>query len=359
MFVHVWDAYKGLRWSLLVREIGLLPRHLRELRKVLESQRFDIVHLNESTLLPAAWLARRMGIKVVWHLRTALVNDGLDRRSSFVTRVIDNTASGVIAIDDDVAARFRLQRTPITVIPNSAEIRDADPVPSRDAKVAFALDPDLPAIGFFGLIRRQKGWRQFVEAAQILSERGVEAQFVVLGGGVRPPGYFKTVPGRLVASLGIITDEETALHELVEKAGLAERFHFASFMTQTHHVYEALDVIAFPNQEVGLGRPVIEAAANARPVVASGYQSGADILVPGLTGVLVEREHPSDLANAFESLLADPALRERMGEAAHRMARERFDPARNARAVEAVYDKLLGLPAPEPERQPVSAEQAA
>lgn len=357
MFVHVWDAYKGLRWALLVREIALLPYHLWSLRRVLRRERFDIVHLNESTLLPAAWLAHRMGIRVVWHLRTALVNEGLDRRSRYVNRMIDHTASAVIAIDDDVAARFRL-RTPISVIPNSAEMRAADPIPSREAKVGFGLDPDVPAVGFFGFIRRHKGWPELVEAARIVVERGVDAQFVVLGGGVRPPEFFQTWQGKLVSALGVLNDEESALHDLVANAGLTSHFRFAPFMTQTRDVYRALDLIAFPNQGVGLGRPVIEAAANARPVVASGSITGAEILVPGVSGLLVERERPEDLADALSELLRDPQRRIRMGEAAHRLASERFDPVRNARAVEGIYRRLLGIPTPEPDEQ-VREVQAA
>jgi glycosyltransferase involved in cell wall biosynthesis len=350
-FVHVWEPYRGLRWLLLGREILLLPRHLLRLRRVIGERDFQIVHLNESTLLPAGWLAHRMRKKVVWHLRTALVNEGLDRRSRFVTSVIEKTASRVIAIDDDVAQRFRLQR-PIEVIPNSAELPPADPMPSREAKQALGLAADVPAVGFFGFIRRQKGWPELVQAAQTLIDRGVEAQFVIMGGGVRAPDYFRTWRGRLLARLGLLVDEESDFRELVAQSGLQDHFHFVTFTIQTREVYRALDLVVFPNQEVGLGRPVIEAAANARPVVASGSLTGAEVLVPGETGVLVPRESPDELADAIGELVLDADKRQGMGRAAYELARERFYPQRNARAVEAVYDSLVGEPpAPEPERE--------
>jgi glycosyltransferase involved in cell wall biosynthesis len=341
MFVHVWDAYQGLRWALLVRELALLPGHLRALHRILREGQFDLVHLNESTLLPAGLLAHRLGLKVVWHLRTALVNDGRDRRSRMIASVIDRTAAAVVAIDDDVASRFPL-RTPIRLIPNSAEIPLPDPLPSLEAKLALGLQPDVPAIGFFGFIRRHKGWPTFVEAARLMVERGAEAQFVVLGGGVRPPEYFRSWRGKLVSVLGVLSDEESALHDLVDREGLSDRFHFSSFVTQTENVYRALDLIAFPNQAVGLGRPVIEAAAHGRPVVASGSVSGAGILIPGVTGILVARDRPEALADALLGLLADPERRARMGKAAHALAAERFDPERSARAVEALYRDVLG-----------------
>jgi mannosyltransferase len=243
------------------------------------------------------------------------------------------------------------------VIPNSAELPPADPTPSRDAKAALGLDPNVPAVGFFGYIRRQKGWPELVHAAQSLIERHIDVQFVVMGGGVRAPDYFRTWRGRLLARLGLLVDEESDFRELVAQAGLTKHFHFVSFTTQTREVYRALDLVVFPNQEVGLGRPVIEAAANARPVVASGSVTGADVLVPGETGVLVPRENPQALADAIGELVVDPEKRRRMGRAAYELARDRFYPQRNALAVEAVYDSLLGRPAPAPE--PVRERAAA
>ena len=205
-------------------------------------------------------------------------------------------------------------------------------------------------MGFFGFIRRQKGWPELVQAAQTLIDGGVEAQFVIMGGGVRAPDYFRTWRGRLLARLGLLVDEESDFRELVGRSGLEKHFQFVSFTIQTREVYRALDLVVFPNQEVGLGRPVIEAAANARPVVASGSATGAEVLVPGETGVLVPRDSPQALADAIGELVLDAEKRQAMGRAAYELARDRFYPQRNARAVEAVYDSLVGAPEPEPER---------
>ena len=48
-------------------------------RRTLRRNQFELVHFNDSPLIPAAWLARREHLPVVWHLRSALPDGGKDR----------------------------------------------------------------------------------------------------------------------------------------------------------------------------------------------------------------------------------------------------------------------------------------
>jgi glycosyltransferase involved in cell wall biosynthesis len=159
-----------------------------------------------------------------------------------------------------------------------------------------------------------------------------------MGGGVRPPEYFRTLRGRALAGASLLRDEETAIKELVAARGLEEHFSFLPFTADTGEIYSALDIVTFPNQGIGLGRPVLEAATYGKPVVASGSVNGAGVLLPGL---LLDEPTPERIADALRMLVVDEALRIRLGNAAATHAAERFDPDRNARAVEAVYDALL------------------
>jgi mannosyltransferase len=168
-----------------------------------------------------------------------------------------------------------------------------------------------------------------------------------MGGGVRPPDYFRTLRGRALQATNLLMDEESAIKDLVAAKGLEDRFSFLPFTAQTGDIYAALDIVTFPNQGVGLGRPVLEAAMYGKPVVASGSRDGAGVLIPGETGLLLEDATPEGIAGALRLLIDDAALRRRLGEAATEHARSHFDPRVNARAVEAVYDELLGTHAPE------------
>jgi hypothetical protein len=91
-----------------------------------------------------------------------------------------------------------------------------------------------------------------------------------------------------------------------------------------------------------------------------GSHAGAGVLVPGKTGILLDDPTPAALADALRELIGDPELRARLGAAAAAHAQKRFDPVRNARAVERVYEDLLGIaseeePAPERPAMAVAA----
>ncbi len=342
IFAHVWDSpYEGLRWLVVSREVAALPPHVRQLTRLMREHRFPIVHLNDSPLLAAAWIAHGHGAKVVWHLRSALAGEGRDRRSRAIATLMERWGDAAIAIDRDVAERFPI-RLPLTIVHNSVTPAPA-PRGNGAGRGALGLPEDRVTIGFAGFVRRQKGWPELVSAAEILVREEAPAHFVIMGGGVRPPEYFRTVRGRALAATNLLTDEESAIKALVADKGLREHFSFLPFTAETGEIYSALDVVTFPNQGVGLGRPVLEAATYGKPVVASGSRHGAGVLLPGRTGLLLEDASPPGIAEALRALIRDAGLRRRLGEAAALHARERFDPARNARAVEDVYDSLLGI----------------
>jgi glycosyltransferase involved in cell wall biosynthesis len=345
IFAHVWDSpYEGLRWLIVGRELAALPPHLHQLSRLMQRHRFPLVHLNDSPLLVAARVAHAHGAKVVWHLRSALAGEGRDRRSRAIAALMERWGDAAIAIDRDVAARFPM-RLPLTIVHNSVTL----PPPSANGagrKASLGLPEDRVTVGFAGFVRRQKGWPELVSAAEILVDQGTPAHFVIMGGGVRPPEYFRTVRGRALAAANLLTDEESAIKELVAAKGLGPHFSFLPFTAETGEIYSALDVVTFPNQGVGLGRPVLEAATYGKPVVASGSDDGAGVLLPGRTGLLLGDASPRAIADALRELIADPELRRRLGHAAEAHARQRFDPVRNARAVEGVYDSLLGLEPP-------------
>lgn len=91
----------------------------------------------------------------------------------------------------------------------------------------------------------------------------------------------------------------------------------------------------------GWSRATVEMMGAGLPVVASRVGSLPEILVEGETGFLVPPRQPEPLADRLGALVADAALRQRLGAAARRRVAERFTRARLAEGVLTVYNEVL------------------
>jgi glycosyltransferase involved in cell wall biosynthesis len=343
-FTHIWaSTYHGRRWLLLARELVRLPMHIAQLHRLLRT-RFDLVHLNDSPMIPAAWLARRERIPVVWHLRSAPPAGGRDRRSRLVRRALLRLAAARIAINGDVA---QLWDVPADVIPNAVALDRFRPGDAARAREALGLAADRPVVSYFGFVYPYKGFREFILiAASLTHERGVDATFLVVGGGVRSSAFFRSPFGRTLELLGLAHDYEAEARELVRTSGLENRFRFVPFTPDTAELYRASAAVIAPSQGPEIGRPVLEGAASGVAVITTGTTTGGGIVKPGRTALIVENVGADELAAATAELLEDPERRAAIGAAAYKHALRSFDPVANTRRVEEVYDRVLGARPP-------------
>ncbi len=90
-------------------------------------------------------------------------------------------------------------------------------------------------------------------------------------------------------------------------------------------VYEQADVFALTSVNLsrsveGFGLVYLEAAAHGLPVVAHDVGGVAEAVMNGLTGLLVPPGEPAQLAAALETLIRNPALRKKLGNAGREWA---------------------------------------
>jgi glycosyltransferase involved in cell wall biosynthesis len=144
------------------------------------------------------------------------------------------------------------------------------------------------------------------------------------------------------ARLAIVGDgpQRSQLTELAAKLGVGESVHFLGYRERLEDVIAAADVAILTSENEGTPVFLIEAAAGAKPAVATAVGGVPDV-VTSETGLLVPPEDESALARAIESLAGDPDLRAGLGRRAREHVRERFAHERLLRDVDGLYRRLL------------------
>ncbi|MDB5796424.1 MAG: hypothetical protein JWP36_326 [Paucimonas sp.] len=325
-----YSHYRGSRWLLVLRELAWLGPTLLALWKARQSWRdLDIIHINEATMLPAAWLCRLLfDCPTVLHVRSVQRLEPGSFRSGLVGRMLQKAAA-VIAIDETVRASLP-PGMPVQVVHNGLTLAEPPAAPPYEGPLRVAMVGNFLAL---------KGVHEFIEAARLCKEQGIAARFLLFGANARPGKGWKDA---LLGWLGFRQNIESELRQLVAEWGLQSMVEFRGFSIDLQEVYSNMDVLCFPSQLDAPGRPVFEAAFWGVPSIVATRTPTPDTLVPGETGLAIDKPGAQAIAGAVSHFATARDETRRMGENARRLAWRNFDSRKNAAQVLEVYRRLLG-----------------
>lgn len=183
------------------------------------------------------------------------------------------------------------------------------PLPPQDQPPCFLM---------IGRLLREKGVREFVEAAQIVRARHRAARFRLVGG-------LDTNPGAI--SLAEV--------EKWQRAGVIE---WAGEVSDIVPEIAAASVFVLPSYREGVPRSTQEAMAMGRAVVTTDVPGCRETVESGVNGLLVPVRDPAALADAMTYFCENPEAIAAMGAESYRIATARFDVHQvNGR----IYDYLM------------------
>ncbi len=120
-----------------------------------------------------------------------------------------------------------------------------------------------------------------------------------------------------------------------------EKLHFLGLRTDIPDVLGAMDVFVLSSDYEGNPLSVMEAMASGLPIVSTAAGGVPDLLEHGREGLIVQPGDVQGLSLSMTSLLRNRELRQALGRAAARRARERFDVSTMVQAHEALYESLV------------------
>lgn len=278
----------------------------RELAAMFRTAGADVVH---SHLFPAHLHASTAGslagaLAVVTTAHTLVVRPG-DARLARTTRAHTVACSHAVACLQ-VGGGVPVSR--VTVIPNGVSEEHLAPVgdAARDGLVAVSR------------LSAEKGVDLLLHAvARLLPEQ----------------------PGLKVAVAGT-GPADRPLRELSDRLGLSANVQFLGVRDDVSRLLRRAAIFVSPSREEAGPLAVLEAMASGAAVVATRVGGTPEVVADGVSGILVETDSTA-IAVGLRRLLADPALRARLGRAARELVRERYTMDQQIDAVEGLYERLM------------------
>ena len=186
-------------------------------------------------------------------------------------------------------------------------------------KGELGLSPEETVIGWIGRLERVKGCEYFIRGSKGVKERmkHKRLRFLVVGDG----------------SL------RTYLERLARELGLSEDMIFMGERTDIPEIMGALDLFVLSSLNEGLGRVILEAMASRVPVIATEVGGVPEIVIDGVTGILVPPASPEKLAEAICMVLSDEEIQKRLISNAEERVRL-FTLDRTIKELESLYLKI-------------------
>jgi glycosyltransferase involved in cell wall biosynthesis len=336
--VRVLNGWRGfghsevgwIKWNrpdlLLLVGISWLITACRYGREILREEKPDLLYLNSTPLSAWAIAAKVLNIPVVCHVREPITEGYFGIRKFFLRSVLKNNVDRFIAVSKQNARALDLPKQ-TEVIYGFVHVDQFNPnIPPAEIPQTVAKGRKIAL--YLGGSATIKGFRVMVDALQHL-----EPGIVVLFGGYYGSGRIWKDPLRRIF--------KPNLARTYRKLSSAPNAVTVGIRLDVPQWIAACDVLVAPFAVPHFARPAVEAAAMAKPVVASDVEGMEELVVDEQTGVLVPAGDPKALADAINRLCGDKCLAASMGKAGYQRARALFEGHKNTEATFEVFHELL------------------
>ena len=162
----------------------------------------------------------------------------------------------------------------------------------------------------------EKGFKEYVEAAEILKKKYSNLEFQLLGG--IDTGNPSGVP-----------------KEIVIKYHNNKTINYLGTTNDVPSVIAKCDCLVLPSYREGVPRTLMEGASMEKPLIATNVTGCREIVIDNYDGFLCEVKNSKDLADKVEKfLLLSKEEREKLGKNGRKLMKEKFE---DSKVIEKYY----------------------
>lgn len=275
----------------------------KELKKIIEEEKFDIIHCHTPvggilTRLGAR-KSRKAGTKVFYTahgfhffkgspIKNWLMYYPAEKICSYFTDVLITINS------EDYALAKKCLKAKETVNVNGVgvdtfKIHDANP-DTEKYRQELGLKADDIILFSVGELIERKNHKTVIRALAELGNNSIH--YVIAGSGT----YYND------------------LFSLTESLGLNGNVHFLGYRRDIANLVKTADIFCFPSYQEGLPVALIEAMSGGLPAVASNIRGSVELIDEGKGGFLYSPDDVTGFASGITKLIENPQLRKSFGE---------------------------------------------
>ena len=240
------------------------------------------------------------------------VDEGISKR--LVKKFLSFFTAKIVAVSETVKAysvlKDHISKKKIEVILNGVNL-------DKFLSISQKEFGDPPIIGIVGRLEEQKGHKYLFEALNLL--KVIPWTLWIIGEGSR----------------------RAELERLAKNLDLRERVMFLGVRDNIPEILDKMDIFVLPSLWEGLSLALVEAAASAKPIVASKIGGIEEIVENEKTGLLIEPKNVKSLTDGLERILLGEEDALKMGCSARAYVKDNFDIKKMVKKYEEAYNKLL------------------
>ncbi|MFZ9301502.1 MAG: glycosyltransferase family 4 protein [Chitinophagaceae bacterium] len=281
----------------LLNRAGVLFTSYFKLRRLISSEKIDIIYTNTTPVIIGGILSKLMGIPNIWHLHEIMDPPGSILHKVFA-KIIKSSSVRVIAVSDAVYNNW----LPFIGNEKLKKIYNGIPIENNERlhttiREELQLSVNNILIGMIGRLNLHKGQFYFLEIAKELISNNAHLKFIVVGDAFAGYEYLYEKLDNRISSLG-----------------LEKHVVYLGYRSDIAQIMKGLDIFVLPSIKPDpFPTVVLEAMSLSKPVVATAQGGALEQVLDKVTGFHIPIDDAKKAASIMQPLLINKEMREHFG----------------------------------------------
>lgn len=312
----------GVSFQALKQRHGFDPAVLKGLLRLARDNDIQIIqsHGYKAHLL-CFFLSRLTGLPWVGFVHGWTSENLKVKCYNLIDKLMVRFADRIVPVSASLGERLHLGtrgRSKMQVVNNAVDLTSSAASGAQIRQRFGIADSDF-LLGVVGRLSPEKGHADFIAAMKRVADSAPRVKAIFIGDG----------------------QERSALERSIAEHSLQQRIFLAGYQEELAPYYRALDLVVMPSHSEGMPNAALEAMVHGKPVLATAVGGIPEVVLDGVTGVLVPPHDPAALSAAVLKLAQDRGLLDSLGSAGEERVKSEFNPLERTRKIVALYRELL------------------